>query len=187
MASNSYLFLTSPEPAWNGWPAILRAWLPVVVLLSLFCLESTAMMGADHTSAPLHAFTHAVAGAQVDGPWSAIHHLIRKTGHFFGYGVFSLAWLRGFMLGIRSQKNWTKVNGAWRVQAAAVAATFAVAALDELHQSFLPNRTGKFSDVLLDTAGALALQITLRLAVHLAGMIAREREIYGVRPETAAA
>ena len=48
----------------------------------------------------------------------------------------------------------------------AVAATILVASADEFHQTFLPNRTGSLSDVLLDTAGALTLQLTLFLILH---------------------
>ncbi|HTJ29150.1 MAG TPA: VanZ family protein [Acidobacteriaceae bacterium] len=187
MPSASYLFLTSPGPACTGWPALLRTWLPVAVLLSLFCLESTTLMGADHTSGPLHALTHAVTGARVEGHWSMIHHLIRKTGHFFGYGVFSLACLRSFLLAAHPRRDWRKLQEAWGMQLAAVAATFVVAGLDELHQSFLPNRTGKFSDVLLDTAGALALQMALRLASCLVGMIEAQREICTEHAEIVAA
>jgi VanZ family protein len=141
------------------------------------------MMGADRTSGPLHALTHAVTG-RVDSNWSLIHHMIRKTGHFFGYGILSLAWLRGLMLSARRDK--TLQHPEWRMQLAAVAATFAVAGLDELHQSFLPNRTGKFSDVLLDTAGALALQVALRLAAYAMGVIATQPEAYPAAAEIAA-
>jgi VanZ family protein len=45
-----------------------------------------------------------------------------------------------------------------------------VASADEYHQSFLPSRTGRSQDVLLDTAGAalflLLLQLWLRFRWH---------------------
>ena len=34
-----------------------------------------------------------------------------------------------------------------------------MASLDELHQTYLPNRTGSLWDVLLDCCGAIALQL----------------------------
>ena len=192
MTSHSYLFLTSPRQGRVSWPALLHGWLPVVVLLSLFAVESTPMLGADHTSSLLRHFTHAVTGAHasIDTHWSMIHHLIRKTGHFLGYGMLSLAWLRALLMQLghgRSRANWRKMDGMWRLQVAAIALTFAVAGLDELHQSFLPNRTGTFSDVLLDTAGALSLQMILRLAGYLARIFEAERAIYTTPAETAAA
>jgi len=50
----------------------------------------------------------------------------------------------------------------------ALAGTAAVASLDELHQSFLPNRTGIPSDVLLDCSGAVVI-LLLYLALRSLG------------------
>jgi VanZ family protein len=33
--------------------------------------------------------------------------------------------------------------------------------LDEIHQSFLPSRTGQWQDVVLDTCGAVVLQLII--------------------------
>jgi VanZ family protein len=55
----------------------------------------------------------------------------------------------------------------------ALAATFLIATADEIHQTFLPNRTGCFSDVLLDTAGAAAFQAMLLLALFAASRFRR--------------
>jgi len=197
MASSSYIFLTSdrseveqpelnrlelvqPELAWPGhaaWAVYLFRWMPLVMMLGVLYMESTAMMGADRTSGHLHSWMHAMTGSSsgLDRHWPMIHHLIRKTGHFLGYGVLSLAWLRGMLLSLRQCGGWTKWNGAWRIQTAAVAATFSVAALDEFHQTFLPNRTGTFRDVLLDTAGAIVAQMVLRAGLLLLEAIRAER------------
>lgn len=82
------------------------------------------------------------------------HHILRKCGHFFGYGILGYLWFRAF----------TKSLEASRLTCAAFAigCTFVVASLDEWHQSFSSARTAQFSDVLLDTAGALLL-VTLAL------------------------
>jgi VanZ family protein len=42
-----------------------------------------------------------------------------------------------------------------------VGSTFVLASLDEWHQTFLPGRVGCLSDVLLDTVGALFLNLAL--------------------------
>ena len=39
----------------------------------------------------------------------------------------------------------------------AICCTAIVASLDELHQTYLPDRTGVMQDVLLDTCGAIVL------------------------------
>jgi VanZ family protein len=160
----SQTILSLRRPASKSWPMLLWAWLPVLFFLGLFGVESSTMLGADHTSAPLHALTLAVSGSQLDHNWPRIHHLIRKTGHFLGYGMFSLVLLRALILNSRAGISW--LNPERRLQLIAIAGTFAVASLDELHQAFIPNRTGKFADVLLDTAGAIALQAAIWLLIY---------------------
>ena len=39
--------------------------------------------------------------------------------------------------------------------------TALVASADEWHQTFLPNRTGRYQDVLLDCSGAIAMQLVV--------------------------
>ena len=142
-------------------------------------------MGSDRTSTPLHALAHAVSGAQIDSSWTLIHRLIRKSGHFLGYGLFSLALYRA--LSLSSRQAAPLLAPEWRLQLAAVAAAFLVAGIDELHQAFVPNRTGKFADVLLDTAGAVALQLLLRFLIATMGSLRIRRRIYITATETAAA
>lgn len=180
--SSSTFFLPNPYQGTPfRWPAILNAWLPVVLFCCIFAIESTAPFGADHTSAPLHTFFHAIFGSAVDSDWSEIHHIIRKSGHFTGYGTFSLICFRGFWLTLRNRAS-RRPLGMKRLltcHGLAMIVTFCVASADELHQSFLPNRTGVFSDVLLDSTGALALQLILFLVLNA---IARRPK----RPGTAA-
>ena len=162
-------FPHSYRPASARWPHFLRSWLPVLVCASIFAIESTAAFGANRTSAPLYAACHAIFGAAIDPRWSDIHHMIRKIGHFTGYGLFSLVCFRGVFLSIRQMRNLQLTAPArqWISHSMAIAAVFLVANIDEIHQTFLPNRTGCFSDVLLDTAGAIALQAVLFLAMRL--------------------
>jgi len=164
----SLLFPVSSRPATVRWPLFLRAWLPVLLGATVFAIESTAAFGANRTSAPLHSLLSSVLGSGIDANWSLLHHLIRKAGHFTGYGLFSLLCYRGFVLSLRNVAHFTRSSRAARVlsHALAVSTAFLVAGADELHQSFLPNRTGCFADVLLDTAGALTLQIALFLLIE---------------------
>jgi VanZ family protein len=95
--------------------------------------------------------------------FKVFHHMLRKSGHFLGYGIFGYFWFRAFMR--------TLAGGIPLMWAAlAIASVFLVASLDELHQSVLPGRTGQFSDVMLDTAGALAF-----VAVALFAVTVREK------------
>ena len=131
-----------------------RAWLPVVLGICIIAMESTASLGADHTSAPLRRFYEMIFGVVTPAQWELIHHLIRKCGHFLGYGFIGLAWLRAW---------WMTLPNSHFIQDAflALMGTALVASIDELHQSYLPNRTGTPWDVLLDCSGAIALQLAV--------------------------
>lgn len=75
-----------------------------------------------------------------------VEFLIRKATHFLGYGIVGLL----FYLLYR--------KFAWQLPALlAIITIFFIASLDEFRQSFLPGRTGIFSDVLIDTAGAICI------------------------------
>jgi VanZ family protein len=138
---------------------LLRAWLPVVACLLVFALESTTWGGADHTSSPLRRIAESAFGFNQFAYWDQIHFMIRKTGHFMGYGIFSLVCFRAIrMIQIKPAR---RLSDRLTAHGLAIAATFLVAGADEFHQTFLPNRFGSFSDVLLDTSGAATLGLLL--------------------------
>jgi VanZ family protein len=138
---------------------LLRAWLPVLACLFVFALESTTWGGADHTSEPLRHIAESLFGFDQFAYWKPIHIAIRKTGHFMGYGIFSLVCFRAFR--ILQRKPARRLSDRLSAHGLAIAATFLVASADEFHQTFLPNRYGSFSDVLLDTSGAVTLGLAL--------------------------
>lgn len=142
-------------------------WLPVAFMLLVIARESTEAFASLHTSAILRPVYQAIFGPVADERWDVIHHLLRKTGHFLGYGTLGLTWLRAWLytwlVPLRhSAVAWRSL--AWRM---AIACTAVTAALDELHQTWIPDRTGMMSDVVLDTVGALVLCSTVALVWRL--------------------
>ena len=143
---------------------LVRTWLPVIVMLTAIAIESTHTFSSDNTSGWLRVLYQHVAGAVSDDRWREIHHHIRKTGHFTGYGLLGLAWMRAWLLfWMVPMKH--RAEAVWRAYAIgmAVACTVLVASLDELHQSYMADRTGAVSDVLLDTSGAICLMLVVAL------------------------
>ena len=138
----------------------LSAWLPVAVCIGIIALESTQLMGSDHTSHPLRWLWEALFGPVASARWEVIHHLIRKCGHFFGYGALGVVWLRAW---------WMTLPHSHFLEDTflALLGTSLVASLDELHQSYIPNRTGSPWDVLLDCTGALTLQLIVYIYLRL--------------------
>lgn len=79
--------------------------------------------------------------------------VIRKLAHFTEYGILFLLCLWP----LTYRKPW--LRGALT----ALLLTFLYACSDELHQSFIPRRVGQFSDVLIDTSGAVFVFLSLLL------------------------
>ncbi len=144
----------------------VSAWLPVLLGIAMIMVESTEWMGADHTGAPLRALYQAIFGQVSNAQWELIHHYLRKSGHFLGYGFIGLAWLRAW---------WMTLPHSRFVPDAllALTGTALIASLDEFHQSFLPNRTASPWDVLIDCSGA----ITLQLMVYVFMRISRPKRL----------
>lgn len=130
----------------------LYVWLPVVFGIAAIALESTLWFGSDRTSGPLRVAYEWLLGHVSDARWEVIHHHLRKSGHFMGYGFIGLAWLRAWWM--------TLPNSRFLPDAfLALLGTASIASCDEWHQTFLPNRTGTPWDVLLDCTGAVTLQL----------------------------
>ena len=80
-----------------------------------------------------------------------MHYYIRKGAHVLEYFVLSILVLRGIR-GSRSGWRWS-----WGATAVLMAAGWA--ALDELHQAFVPSRGPSIYDVMIDVCGAVAAQV----------------------------
>jgi len=140
-------------------------WLPAALSILMIALESTATMSATNTSQWLYPLWVRLFGAASPAHWEHIHHLIRKTGHFVGYGLVSLAFFYSWRQTLHRMtvKHWTL----WRrASVLAVLCTLVVASLDEYHQSFLPSRTSSPIDVGIDLCGAIAFQLVLLLIIQ---------------------
>jgi len=138
----------------------LSAWLPVAFIIGIIALESTELFGSDHTSHPLRWLFEAIFGRVPNARWEVIHHLIRKCGHFFGYGFLGVAWLRAWWMSLPRLRFFSDA-------ALALLGIFLVASCDEWHQSYLPNRTGSVWDVLLDCCGAIALLLVVYIYMRI--------------------
>jgi hypothetical protein len=165
MASNPLSFPHSGFPVNRSKSLFLTAWVPVLLCLCVFAVESTPYLGTDHTSGPLRRMCEMFVGSSADYGWTFTHHILRKIGHFSGYGMLSVVCFRGGWMTLRkAHTRWGHLLGS---HAIALGATILVASADEIHQSFLPNRTGMFSDVVLDTCGGLASQTLLSLVMMI--------------------
>jgi VanZ family protein len=136
-------------------------WLPVLFGIAVICGESTNTMGANHTGVWLSQL--AAWSGHADGPLAIINHVLRKSGHFSGYGVLGIFFARGWYSVLRRRivASWSTLR--MRAALFGILSTAVVASADEIHQIFLPTRGASVWDVLLDTSGAVVLN-TLFLA-----------------------
>jgi VanZ family protein len=148
--------------------------------MAVIAVESQPMFGADHTSGPLRHFYQYLFGPVSDQHWDTVHFLIRKCGHFTGYGILSLAWFRAFRMTFPFPgypfRNWLQPHGL------AMLGTLFVASSDEIHQTFLPNRTGTFHDVLIDCSGALIMQSFALLWIRMTSRMRRDGRLTDPQP-----
>jgi VanZ family protein len=133
---------------------LLKAWIAAILWLIVIAIESTALLSAGNTSRILYPMLHFLFGLD----WVRFevwHFYIRKGGHVVGYAILSIlafrAWRETFPA--RGNPLWTM-----RWASIAVLMTAFVASLDEWHQSFIPSRTGRWQDVVLDTCAGIAAQ-----------------------------
>lgn len=138
---------------------LLKTWIAAILWLIVIAIESTAWLSSHNTSRILYPLLHFLFG--VDPlRFETWHFYIRKTGHVIGYGILSTLLFRAWRTTLPALDNLK-----WKLRWAriAVLGTAFVATLDEWHQSYLPSRTGRWQDVVLDTCAGIAAQILIFL------------------------
>ena len=88
---------------------------------------------------------------------SVFSTLVRKGAHVTEYIILCTSFLLAFWV--------SGIRGKWR-NIASFAMTFGYACTDEFHQLFVPGRAGRFTDVLIDSSGALVLSIIVLLVMR---------------------
>jgi VanZ family protein len=142
-------------------------WWPVAVWLVVIRLESSDYASSTNTFGVLYRIAFAIFGRIDPNVLLTINSFMRKTGHFLGYAILSWLVFRALKCTHRSRlrlvlaRRWgIFFRDLWQREWAMIAVLFTVvtAAFDELHQTSLASRTGRWQDVALDTAGALLMQ-----------------------------
>ena len=113
------------------------------------------MFSSRNTGSLLYALIVRIYGEVSFYDFLIFHMYLRKTGHVLGYGMLALLLLRGWRATLGQVPELLRRSTLW-----AWLGTVFVASMDELHQSYIPSRTGTWRDVVLDsTAGLVFLFI----------------------------
>ncbi len=103
----------------------IRRWLPLIAwIVMIFALSSIPGLSSDDVKLPTG---------------------FDKLIHFIEYAVFALLYYRGLSYG--------GVRVRWSIVLIVIASGIAVAALDEMYQSYIPRRDSSLYDLVMDSAG----------------------------------
>lgn len=138
-----------------------KAWTAAALWIVLIAIESTQYLSSANTSRILYPILHFLFRLDPDR-FFVWHHYLRKIGHFVGYFTLSVLLFRAWRATLPSASRW-----ALRWAAIAFLMSVLIASMDELHQSYLPSRTGTFSDVILDSFAALTAQMVIFLFLSM--------------------
>jgi VanZ family protein len=128
--------------------SFLRSWFPVILWALLISLFSTDEFSSSNTSRIIGPFVLWIIPNASPQLQETIHHVVRKLGHWSEYFVLSWLLLRGFQGERRRalQRRWV----VWTLLLVLV-----YALVDELHQAFVPTRSARLADSLINFFGGI--------------------------------
>lgn len=126
-------------------------WLPVIVwMLVIFFLSHQSGLASSSLSSgitqTIWEILNAVLPFEID--LHQFHGFIRKLAHFASYFILGMFCINAVTLT-------SKTSDRYRLLANSVFICILYAISDEIHQLFVPGRSGSVFDVLIDSSGAL--------------------------------
>lgn len=100
---------------------------------------------------------------------SSVHNFVRKMAHFSIYAALGFCCAGAFM---QKMSRWKKII----IGISAVTVCCLYAASDELHQLFIPGRSGEVRDVLIDTSGG-AVGAMIYIGIYMLAQKVKNRRI----------
>jgi VanZ family protein len=138
-------------------PRPITYWLPPLLWAAVILSASTDAFSGANTGSVLERIVVWITGHPVlPATLDTLNFVIRKCAHLTEYGILGALTFRALR---GQQKSWSL---RWAIGAVLFAAC--IASIDEIHQTFVPSRTGTWHDVVLDVAGAAVAQILIRAA-----------------------
>ena len=126
-----------------SWILVL-SWMLLIFSLSAQPAEQSRQLSGGITDTVIETVEKVVPNITINR--DTLSHLIRKNAHFFAY----------FILGIlvtNALYQTTKIQSKRQIMLAFIICVL-YAISDEVHQLFVPGRSGEVRDVLIDSAGA---------------------------------
>ena len=124
---------------------IVAKLLPIIAWMLVIFLMSSEVAGT--SSARSDEIVRTIQSIGISAPEGVLTFLVRKAAHISAYfvlGILIYSLLKEYRLRVK------------HLVLASIALAMLYACTDELHQMFVPGRSGEARDVLIDTAGAAA-------------------------------
>jgi VanZ family protein len=132
----------------------LLYWLPPLGWMGLIFSASADTASAKRSSGLFVPLMHWLFPGMTSEHIELLHFAFRKCGHLTEFAILALLCWRA----IRQPQRGDLRPWRWDEAGLALTLVFAYAATDELHQVFVPQRTGMVADIFIDTiGGALGL------------------------------
>lgn len=133
------------------WMAVL-AWMLLIFNLSAQPAEQSDQLSKGVTEKVVETLQKTSPDSKLD--FGTMHHQIRKNAHFFAYLALGI-----LVMYAVSRNRATGGKAIWI--SLLICVLYAIS--DEMHQIFVPGRSGQASDVVIDSSGAL-----VGIMVHVA-------------------
>jgi VanZ family protein len=129
---------------------------PLVLWLSFIWFASTHQFSASNTSLIIRPLLRWLLPDYTEAELTEIHFALRKVAHFCEYAILAFLARRAFITSSSAfiHRRWFEL---------ALLLVVLNAVLDELHQSFVPSRTGSIYDSAIDVAGGLTVLLVCKL------------------------
>lgn len=134
-------------------------WLPPLGWMGLIFSASADTQSFRRSAGLFYPLMHWLFPGLSADTIEGIHFVFRKCGHLTEFAILALLFWRA----IRQPKRGDARPWRWDEAGLALALVLVYAATDELHQVFVPLRTGMVSDVFVDVAGGAIGLLLLNL------------------------
>lgn len=137
------------------------AWMVTVFMLSHQVAEESSKTSSNFITVIIKLFNKDIEQEQLETIMLKVETIVRKLAHFV---LYTLGGMLITIMFINFKEYITKT----KIASFLLGATYAIT--DEIHQLFIPGRSGEIRDVLIDSTGVLLGVFIIYLLMRIKGM-----------------
>ena len=143
------------------------AWMITVFMLSHQIAEDSSKTSSNFITVIIKLFNKDIGQEQLETIMLKVETIVRKLAHFV---LYTLGGMLITIMFINFKEYITKT----KITSFLLGATYAIT--DEIHQLFIPGRSGEIRDVLIDSTGILLGVFIIYLLMRIKGMFRSGKE-----------